>query len=142
MMGPALLVAPLVAGERARSVYLPAGGWYDFWTHERYEGGQAHDIEAPLERIPVFVKDGSILPIADPVEFIAPDTRFHVTPHVFGTPAESFIVFEDDGVTFDHENGAYNSVELRWDAKTGGRVERSGGYDGERYEIGPWKHIE
>ena len=65
MLGPDLLVAPvLTAGAKQREVYLPAGGrWTDAWTSKEYDGGQRVTVDAPLERIPVFLRDGAELPI-------------------------------------------------------------------------------
>ena len=79
MYGDAVLVAPLFAGETARKVYLPgAGAWFDFWTGARYEGGRTYEVSADLERIPLFVRDGTLLPLAKPVEFVRPDTVFEL----------------------------------------------------------------
>ncbi|HXF70975.1 MAG TPA: glycoside hydrolase family 31 protein [Thermoflexus sp.] len=66
LLGPALLVAPVVEeGARSRTVFLPAGEWYDFWSDQRFTGPGTVEASAPLERIPVFVRAGSILPMAD-----------------------------------------------------------------------------
>jgi alpha-glucosidase len=65
LWGDSLLVAPVLRkGTRRRRVYLPAGGWYDFWTGARFEGPRAILAEAPLDRIPVFVRAGSVIPFA------------------------------------------------------------------------------
>jgi alpha-glucosidase (family GH31 glycosyl hydrolase) len=64
MFGSALLVAPVVEeGMSQWPVYLPAGDWYDFWTDEHYSGGQVINYSVPKERIPVFVRGGTILPL-------------------------------------------------------------------------------
>jgi alpha-D-xyloside xylohydrolase len=66
LFGPSLLVAPMLEYQaRTRSVYLPAGAsWTDVWTGRVYEGGRRIEVEAPLERIPVFARDGASLPVA------------------------------------------------------------------------------
>ena len=64
LLGPDLLVAPVTrAGATHWPVYLPAGGWYDFWTGERYEGGQSVSVATPLETVPLFARGGSIIPL-------------------------------------------------------------------------------
>ena len=138
LLGPSLMVAPLFTGQTKRSVYLPEGDWYDFWTHERLTGGRAVEVEKPREQIPVFVKGGSLLPLAKPVEFVTPQTRFEVTVHAFGAKPQEFLLYEDDGVTFDFEQGKQNQVVLRWDGSKG-TVQRTGGYTGApRYVVEGW----
>ena len=66
MMGESVLVAPVVAGQRSRNVYLPEGAWYDFWTGKKYDGKQRISVEVPLQQIPLFVKSGTVLPLAQP----------------------------------------------------------------------------
>ncbi len=113
MFGPSLMVAPLFAGQTRRSVYLPKGDWYDFWTGAKYAGGRNIDIEKPVEQIPVFVKSGTLLPLAEPVEYVAPTTEFALTVRVYGAKPKPFVLYEDDGVTFDFEKGVQNRVTLK-----------------------------
>jgi alpha-D-xyloside xylohydrolase len=63
MFGPELLVAPMISRGTSRSVYLPAGSWYDYWTRERHEGPMTIEAAAPLSRIPLYVRSGAILPM-------------------------------------------------------------------------------
>jgi hypothetical protein len=63
MFGPDLLVAPMYHPGTSRAVYLPAGTWTDYWTGERFTGPRTMEVEVPLERIPVFVRDGAIIPM-------------------------------------------------------------------------------
>ena len=139
LMGDSLLIAPLFAGDSKRAVYLPKGVWFDFWTGRQYQGGQKHEIEKGLDQIPVFVKDGSLVPLAAPVESVGPDTCFEVTVHVFGERCRDFVLYEDDGVSYDYERGAQNRVQLSWTPARGGRVRSSGAYKGTRYRIVDWK---
>jgi len=71
MFGASVMVAPMFLGQKTRSVYLPAGDWYDFWTHQRHAGGQKIEVACPPEQIPLFVKSGSLLPLAKPLENIS-----------------------------------------------------------------------
>ncbi|MGN6368559.1 MAG: TIM-barrel domain-containing protein [Phycisphaerae bacterium] len=138
MCGDSLLVAPLVKGEMKRSVYLPKGEWFDFWTGKRVEGGRRVDVECAVDRVPVFVKGGTLLPLADPVQHVERGTVFQIHVHRFGAKPGEAVLYEDDGETNDYLRGEQNEVRLSWDGKEG-RVERSGGYHGAaRYRIVDW----
>jgi alpha-D-xyloside xylohydrolase len=65
MIGPDLLAAPVRPGQTSRNVYLPGSSWIDFHTGEVLQGGKQYTVDAPLDRIPLFVRDGAILPLAD-----------------------------------------------------------------------------
>jgi alpha-D-xyloside xylohydrolase len=129
MFGPAILVAPVQPGRRRRRVYLPAGHWYDFATHQRMDGGRWITVDAPVERIPMFVKSGSIIPLAEPVPFITAETCFELTVYAFGTPRESITLYEDDGTSLDYQKGRQNTLEITWRNGTGS-VARGGNYSG------------
>jgi alpha-D-xyloside xylohydrolase len=137
-MGDDLLVAPVFAGQTARDVYLPAGDWFDFWTGERLEGGQ-HTVDVPLDRIPIFVRDGSILPIAELVDHVTADTVFDITARVYGADPRPFRLYEDDGETYEFEQGRCGTLELTWTDGTG-NAERTGDDFG-RYNVTNWEHI-
>ena len=141
LFGPSLLVAPLFAGQTHRQVYLPEGEWYDFWTHEKLAGGRTLDVSKSVEQIPVFVKGGTLLPLAEPVECVTPATEFALTVYALGAKPASFGLCEDDGVTFDFEEGKQNRIELRWDGQTG-YTTKIGDYPGpSRYKILRWSKV-
>jgi alpha-D-xyloside xylohydrolase len=137
MMGDHLMCAPFLNGASTRNVYFPSGVWYDFNTGKTYEGGRTHEISMTLDEIPVFVKDGTILPLAKPVQYITPETVFDVTCHVYGNPNRSAYLFEDDGYTFDFEKGAFNWIELSWH-KNKGKTVAKGGNKKQLYKITSW----
>ena len=138
LFGASLLVAPLFTGQAKRSLYLPEGDWYDFWTHEKHVGGRAIEVAKPADQIPVFVKGETLLPLAASVECITPTTEFALTVHAFGAKPAPFVLYEDDGVTFDFEQGKLNRIELRWDGATG-QVAKTGNYAGpSRYKMVQW----
>jgi alpha-D-xyloside xylohydrolase len=117
MFGPALLVAPVTTqGAASRPVYLPAGAdWYDYWTNRRYTGGQTITADAPIDRIPLYVRAGSILPMGAPVSSTAtrqPLESLRVYP---GRDA-AFTLYDDDGVT-NAWRKAGPGTQLRWDDK-------------------------
>lgn len=141
LFGPSLLVAPLFAGQTHRQVYLPEGEWYDFWTHEKFAGGRTLEVGKAVDQIPVFVKGGTLLPLAEPVEYVTPTTEFALTVHAFGAQPASFNLYEDDGETFDFEKGKQNRIELRWDGQAG-HVTKGGDYQGpSRYKIVRWSKV-
>jgi len=143
MFGPAFLVAPVIEpGARTRRVWLPRGtDWYDFWTGERHTGGQALDTPAPLDRLPLFVRAGSILPMGEVVPHtgvVQTEIRLHVYP---GADA-AFDLYRDDGLSLEHERGAFSLTPLRWH-DTDGRLEVED--DPEELFTGPrseWLHVE
>lgn len=139
LMGDGLLVAPMFAGQAEREVYLPGGAWYDVHTGARHEGGQSVRVAVPLDAVGLFAREGAIVPLAEPVQYVAEDTVFRVTAHAYGKPCAPFMLFEDDATTFAYERGAANRVTLRYD---GGEpsVERTGDYAGRRYDIVGWEH--
>lgn len=107
MMGDSLLVAPLFEGnepEKAgRNVYLPEGKWYDFWSGDCYRGGKEYWIET--EQIPVFVRDGSLIPLAKETKAPGKDTVFHLELSVYGREPKPFFLIEDDGISFAYRSG-------------------------------------
>lgn len=108
LVGESLLVAPVVdQGVTKRLVYLPEGVWYDYWSHEKYEGGQYYPADAPLSVCPLYVKAGTVLPKAPEqmyVDEIAnPKLILEVWP---GTG--SYVHYRDNGEDFAYRDGAYN----------------------------------
>ena len=116
MFGPAFLVAPITQqGATSRKVYLPAGSnWYDWWTNHKLAGGQWIDAAAPIDRIPLFVRAGSIVPLGAPIQNTStkqPLSEIRVFP---GRDA-SFTLYDDDGVTNAYKKGGGKAATLRWD---------------------------
>ncbi len=141
MYGDSMLVAPIFAGESRRQVYLPAGDWYDFWTHTRLGGGTTIEVTNGLEQIPLFVKGGTLLPLAEPVESIQPGTCLDITVNVVGDKPTDFTLYEDDGVTTAYAKGEQNQIQLH-SGGDGHSAVRSGNYHGpDRYKIANWKQF-
>jgi len=115
MFGPDLLVAPVYQqGMTTRKVYLPAGvDWYNYWTHERYHGGQTITVDAPIQTIPLFVKAGSILPIGEPILSTATPQKL-ARVEVFAGADAHFTLYNDNGVNYDYEKGDYHLTQLQW----------------------------
>ena len=116
MFGPSILVSPVLTQHAtSRSVYLPAGtGWYDFWTGDRTAGGAAITAQAPLDRIPLNVRAGSILPLGPAIEYAGQATdpiELRVYPGANG----DFTLYEDEGDSYRYQQGARGTIPIHWD---------------------------
>jgi alpha-D-xyloside xylohydrolase len=115
LFGPSLLVNPVTSpGVTRREVYLPRGGWYDFWTGAHHEGGRRLDAPAPYESLPVYVRAGSVIPIGPELEHTGEKPADPLTLWVYTGADGAFELYEDDGVTYDYERGAFATIPLRW----------------------------
>jgi len=116
MFGPAFLVAPVTEqGATQRKVYLPAGcDWYNYWTNERLKGGQTVTADAPIDRIPLFVRAGSIVPIGSPLESTAAKQEI-ASIRVYPGADTDFTLFSDDATTYAYEKGISSITRLHWD---------------------------
>jgi alpha-D-xyloside xylohydrolase len=134
MFGPALLVGPvLTEGAKSRSLYLPDSvKWYDFWTGETIKGSQQIDAAAPLDRIPLYVRAGSIVPMGPEIEYADEDVSGPIELRIYSGADGDFTLYLDEGDNYDYEKGAYALIPLHWsDAdKTLTVGKRTGSYPG------------
>ena len=128
MWGQAFLVCPvtrpmyydkgsveLKGVSKTRPVYLPAGaGWIDYWTGKRYEGGQTIEADAPIDRLPLFVRQGSIVPTAPAMRHTGELPGKTLTLEVYPGRDATFTLYEDEGDSYDYERGSYATIVLRW----------------------------
>jgi alpha-D-xyloside xylohydrolase len=116
MFGKSLLVAPVTkSGITDWEVYLPKNsGWYDFWTGNNYDGGQKVKVDAPLNRIPLFVKSGSILPIGPKVQYTAEKKWNDLEIRIYEGADGEFILYEDEGDNYNYETGKYATIAFKW----------------------------
>jgi alpha-D-xyloside xylohydrolase len=116
MFGPSLLVCPVTEYKaRNRSVYLPKTcGWYNLFTGIRFEGGQTIIADAPLENIPVFVKEGSIIPFGPAIQYTSEKPADPLTLYVYTGANGSFTLYEDEGLTNEYLKGAYSLIKLSY----------------------------
>jgi alpha-D-xyloside xylohydrolase len=140
LIGESLLAAPFIDTVNVRKVYLPEGNWIDFNSHKRYAGKTWTTIKYNSDQLPLFVKEGTILPLAEPVNFIDNKTPLKITCHVFGSKPSSAKLFEDNSDNFGYERGVFNRINLIWDGKKG-KVKKEGTYNGTLYTIVAWKQI-
>lgn len=120
--GEEMLVAPVLDDSGMRSVYLPPGRWIDFFTGERHEGGASFSAHYAVDRTPVFVRDGSIIP-EQPADLAWSDQRplDTLVVNVYGSDKGSFELYEDDGVSLAYRNGKYALTPMTY-ATTGDGV--------------------
>ena len=144
MLGPAFLVcpvyhpawfgpgsAPIEDGSAGRAVYLPAGSaWFDFWTDRLLAGGQVVTLDAPLERIPVLVRAGSIVPMGPVRQHTGDAPAAPLELHIYPGRSASFTLYDDQGDGYAYEQGAFATVELHWDDQSRRLTigERAGAY--------------
>jgi alpha-D-xyloside xylohydrolase len=104
---------------RNRSVYLPArSAWYDFWSGKRMEGGQTITADAPFDRLPLFVRAGSIVPVGPDQQYIGEKPRESVTVYVYSGADATFALYEDDGRTYGYERNEFSVVPLSWNEQS------------------------
>ena len=118
MVGRDLLVAPLFAGDSARKVVLPKGKWYDFYTGKFVGEEEVITVAPGLNTIPVFVRDGGIVPLAPPTNKI-PTAKQPLEVRFYGEKPSSYSLYDDDGDSYDYENGAYTRIQLQVTNKKG-----------------------
>jgi alpha-D-xyloside xylohydrolase len=116
MFGKAILVAPITEPNvKEWNVYLPkSAGWYDFWTGKRFEGGQTIKTAAPLEKIPLFVKAGSIIPMGKFVQYAGQKSSDTLEIRIYKGADSRFELYEDEGDNYSYEKGNYTIVPFKW----------------------------
>lgn len=118
MFGPFMMINPVASeGITSRDVYLPAGQWYDFWTGELIEGAQTINTSAPLDRIPIFIKAGSIIPMGPEIQY-AMESVDPLEIRVYKGSDGSFNLYEDEGDSYNYETGQYSIIPLGYNEST------------------------
>ncbi len=117
MFGPAILVSPVTReGATSRWLYLPpAPGWYDFWTGSKTHGDQRLEVPAPLDRIPLYIEAGTILPLGPEIEYAGEKPDGPIELRIYRGANGSFILYEDQGDTYAYEHGSHVAIPIRWD---------------------------
>lgn len=112
MLGPWLLVAPIYDAGEERTVYLPEGVWFDYWTGERHDGPATVRVRAPLDTLPLFVRGGAILPMMQEARRIPQGTVDPLILEVYPRGRSAYTVFEDEGETAVQCQEREGAVEL------------------------------
>jgi alpha-D-xyloside xylohydrolase len=121
MFGPSLLVAPVYEYKaRTREVYFPAAnGWYDLYSGKYTDGGQKITVDAPYERMPLFVKEGSIVPFGPEIQYTGEKQADEITFYVYTGKDAEFTLYEDEGVNYNYEKGAFSTIHFKYNEESG-----------------------
>ena len=134
MFGPAFMAAPVYEyGARKRDVYFPeCGGWYDFYTGKYQEGGLYRTVDAPYERMPLYVRAGSIVPVGPDMQWSDEKPADVIDVFIYQGADGEFTLYEDENVNYNYEKGACSMIDFSYDDST--RVltvgERKGSFPG------------
>jgi alpha-D-xyloside xylohydrolase len=116
LFGPAILVSPVTTeGATSRTVYLPKATWYDFWTGEKTEGGKRIQADAPLSKLPLFVRAGSIVPMGPRMEWTTERPADPIELRIYPGADGDFVLYEDENDGYAYEKGAHATIALHWD---------------------------
>ena len=113
--------------------YLPKGAtWYDFWTNKQYKGGQTITLETSFDRVPMFVRAGSILPLGPEMQWVGEKKWDNLELRIYPGADGQFVLYEDEGDNYNYEKGAYSVIQFSWNEKTHTLtiVDRQGSYPG------------
>ncbi|MEM7551219.1 MAG: glycoside hydrolase family 31 protein [Bacteroidota bacterium] len=114
MLGEDFLICPITEpGVNGRKMYIPKGSWFNFWTDELVSGRQEIWVDAPLSKIPVFVKRGAVIPIYPKMQYVGEKEIFELTLHIYTCESEvENTIYEDSGDSYDFQNGQYRLMKL------------------------------
>jgi alpha-D-xyloside xylohydrolase len=133
LFGPAILVSPVTTqGATSRTVYLPEATWYDFWTGEKQEGGKRIEADAPLSKLPLFVRAGSIIPMGPSMEWTTEKPSDPIELRIYPGADGDFTLYEDENDSYRYEKGVHATIVMHWDdgAKTLTLGARDGSFPG------------
>lgn len=115
LFGSSLMVCPVVKeGVIMRNVYLPQGKWFDFWNGTVYEGKQNIEADAPLDKLPLFIKAGSIIPVGEKVQYAMQKVQKPIQLFVYPGADGVYQLYEDEGESYAYEHGEYSTILFRW----------------------------
>ena len=119
LWGRDMLVAPVIEpGAASRQVYLPKGGWYDFWTGEHAEGGRQIERKVDLATMPLYVRSGAILPLGPVKQYVSQPVDKPLAIRVYPGNDGDFVMYEDDGASFAYDRGQFTRIGMHWSDKT------------------------
>lgn len=145
MFGESMMICPVVdKGALSRPVYFPGGRWVDLWTGERIDGRQYKSFLTPIELMPIFIKEGAIIPKQPAMQWVDEKPVEEITLAVFPSASSSFDLYEDDGISEDYKRGGYSVTHIEsmlndggWEMTVG---KPEGGFTPElhRYRVELW----
>ena len=134
MFGNALMVCPVYEYKAVkRTVYFPATtGWYDFYTGKHIAGGNRMTVDAPYSRLPLYVREGAIIPFGPEIQYASEKKPELITLYVYGGQNGSFTLYEDEGENYNYEKGSYSTIQFNYNETTKSLeiADRKGSYDG------------
>jgi len=121
MFGPSIMVNPVYNyGARNRDVYFPSGtNWFDFYTGKYIKGGQKLQVDAPYNRIPLFIREGAIIPVGPEIQYTDEKTAETIILYVYRGQNGKFTLYEDEGVNYNYENGSYSKINFSYNDADG-----------------------
>jgi alpha-D-xyloside xylohydrolase len=121
MFGPSILVNPVLKPDATqRTLYLPeSAAWYDFWTGAATKGSREIQAEAPLDRIPLYIRAGSILPLGPEIEYATQNPEGAIELRIYRGSDGSFNLYEDEGDNYNYEKGNHSIIPIRWNERAG-----------------------
>jgi alpha-glucosidase (family GH31 glycosyl hydrolase) len=115
LWGRDMLVAPVVEkGAASRTLYLPRGTWYDFWTRAKVEGGREITRDVDLETMPLYVRAGAIIPMGPVKQYTEEKVDGPFEIHVYPGADGMFLLYEDDGKSFNFKKGEWTGIQMAW----------------------------
>ncbi len=118
LFGPNILVAPVFDGRFvARHIYLPRGLWYSFWSSKPIDGGREYRMGFDLSVMPLFVRAGAILPLGPVKQYTGESVDAPLTLQIYPGADGKFLLYEDDGISFNYRTGDWMGLDMRWDDK-------------------------
>ncbi|MBC9796630.1 TIM-barrel domain-containing protein [Sinomicrobium weinanense] len=134
MFGPSFMVCPVYKYQaRSREVYFPEGtNWYDLYTGQSIEGGQRLKVDAPYDRIPLYIREGAIIPVGPDIQYSDEKPAETIVLYVYRGQNGNFTLYEDEGVNYNYEKGDYSTISFNYNDAEGTLTigERKGTFDG------------
>ncbi|WP_282053600.1 TIM-barrel domain-containing protein [Maribacter luteus] len=134
LFGPSIMVSPVYEYEaRNRDIYFPKGSdWYDLYTGEAIRGGQTLNVDAPYDRIPLYVSSGSIIPVGPEIQYTDEKPADTLIIYIYKGKDGKFTLYEDEGVNYNYEKGKFSKIEFTYNDSKGtlSITKRQGTFDG------------
>lgn len=117
LFGDEMLICPVTTkGAVSRTVYLPEGNWIDYWSGEKFEGKQSIVTKTPLEKLPIYVKAGAIIPMQPVMQYFGEKPIDPLTLDIYPSGKTEYKLYEDDGVSLDYQKGVFAQTEINCEA--------------------------
>ena len=105
--------------QKTATKYLPSGAeWYDFWTGKRFKGGQKVTLQTQLDRVPMFVRAGSILPLGPEMQYTGEKSWDNLEIRIYPGADGTFVLYEDEGDNYNYEKGVFATIAFQWNNKS------------------------